>query len=180
MLLIVDMSVAGGSRDNHRNNRDNLRYVDMDWSSRDNHRDMDVVGNSWDRMDMISDSNNFLHKGAQVAAERRCSTSLIRPWVVGEPLRWDKVLATAWQMVHIAPLCSSAINSLTVALHSPGGVAEGDAGALAPTVGVGGGGLCLLHGQAGGAQHQGGQDGHLGEHGEELACWLRLLCSALW
>ena len=39
---------------------------------------------------------------------------------------------------------------------------------LAPTVGVGGGGLCLLHRQAGGAQHQGGQDGHLGEHGEDL------------
>ena len=164
------MSVAGSSSDNHRNNRDNLRYVDMDWSSRNNLRDMDMVGNSWDSMDMISDGNNFLHEGAQVATERRCSTGLIRPWVVGEPLRWDKVLATAWQMVHIAPLCSSAINSLTVALHSTGSVAEGDAGALAPTVGVGRGGLRLLHGQAGGAQYQGSQDGHLGEHDEDLIC----------
>ena len=84
--------------------------------------------------------------------------------VVWEPLRWDKVLTAAGRRVHIAPLCSSTIHGLTVALHGPRGVAEGEAGALAPAVGEGGGSLLVLHHQAGGAKYQGSENAHLGQH----------------
>ena len=60
---------------------------------------------------------------------------------MGEPLGGDKVLAAAVGGVHVAPLGPGAVHRLAVALDDVSAVSEGKAGALAPTVGVGGGGL---------------------------------------
>ena len=66
------MSGSGSSRNNQRN-------MDMFW-------DMSVLRD----MDMVRDNER-----AEITTKSRRSTSLVRPWVVGEPLRWDKVLAAA-------------------------------------------------------------------------------------
>ena len=84
--------------------------------------------------------------------------------VVWEPLRWDKVFTAAGRRVHIEPLCSSTIHGLTVALHGPRGVAEGEDGGLAPTVDEGGGSLLVLHHQAGGTEYQGSENADFGQH----------------
>ena len=60
---------------------------------------------------------------------------------MGEPLGGDEVLAGAVGGVHVTPLSTSAVHCLAVALDDARTVPEGEAGALAPTVGVGGGGL---------------------------------------
>ena len=144
VLPYVLMDVAG-SRDDEGS---------MDMVSRDNHRDMD----------MILNSDNRRIDRAEITAKVRSCTSLIGPGVVGEPLRLDKVLAAAGRRVHIAPLCSSTIHGLAVALHGISGVAEGEAGALAPAVGEGGGSLLVLHHQAGGAKYQGSKNAYFGQH----------------
>ena len=82
---------------------------------------------------------------------------------MGEPLGGDKVLAAAVGGVHVAPLGPGAVHRLAVALDDVSAVSEGEAGALAPTVGVGGGGL--VQGLAvGGGEGHGGQDGQKDEH----------------
>ena len=83
---------------------------------------------------------------------------------MGEPLRWYKVLTAARGRVHITPLCSSSIHGLAVALYGPRGVTEAQVGALATTVGEGGGTLCLLQRQTGGAKYQGDENASLGQH----------------
>jgi hypothetical protein len=82
---------------------------------------------------------------------------------VGEPLGGDKVLAAAVGGVHVAPLGPGAVHRLAVALDDVSAVSECKAGALAATVGVGGGGL--VQGLAvGGGEGHGGQDGQEDEH----------------
>merc|ERR1712203_1145071 len=98
-------------------------------------------------MDMVRNSN---HSWTKSTSNCRRSTSLIRPGVVGDPLGRHQVLTGTSSRVHITPLCSSTIHCLTVSLHFPSTVTEGQAGALAPTVDQGGGRLCLLHRQGGG------------------------------
>merc|ERR1719317_1849440 len=112
-------------------------------------------------MDMVSNSN---HSWAKSTSNCRSSTSLIRPGIVGESLCRHHVLTRTSSRVHITPLCSSTIHCLTVTLLYSSRVKEGQAGALATTVDLGGGSLGALQGQGGGAQHNGGQDGCLGEH----------------
>ena len=82
---------------------------------------------------------------------------------MGEPLGGDKVLAAAVGGVHVAPLGPGAVHRLAVALDDVSAVSEGEAGALAPTVGVGGGGLVQGLAVCGGEDH-GGQDGQEDEH----------------
>ena len=84
---------------------------------------------------------------------------------MGEPLGGDKVLAAAVGGVHVAPLGPGAVHRLAVALDDVSAVSEGEAGALAPTVGEGGGSLLVLHHQAGGTKYQGSEDTDLGQHG---------------
>ena len=85
---------------------------------------------------------------------------------MGKPLRRDKVLAATEGGVYIAPLCTGAVYSSTVALYYSCTVPECKATALTPTVGEGGGGLGLSgHGGAVGGQDQGAQDGGGGVHG---------------
>ena len=82
---------------------------------------------------------------------------------MGEPLGGDKVLAAAVGGVHVAPLGPGAVHLLAVALDDVSAVSEGETRALAPTVGVGGGGL--VQGLAvGGREGHGGQDGEEDEH----------------
>merc|ERR1719278_1075719 len=147
--------------------RDNKRYMNM-VISRDNNRNMDMVisRNNHRNMDMISNLDNSIVSRAEMSPNSRSSTSLIRPRIVGKPLRRHQVLTGTSSRVHITPLCSSTINCLTVTLLYSSRVKEGDAGALAPTVDQGGGSLGVLQGQGGGAQHQSGKDGCLGEHFE--------------
>ena len=83
---------------------------------------------------------------------------------MGEPLGGHKILTAAGGGVHVTPLCPSTVHGLAVALHGVRGVTEGQAGALAPAVGEGGGRLRLLHRQAGGAENKGGKNTNLGEH----------------
>ena len=83
---------------------------------------------------------------------------------MGEPLGGDEVLAGAVGGVHVTPLSTSAVHCIAVALDDAPTVPEGEAGALAPTVGEGGGGLCVLHRQAGSAECQGSQNNCLGKH----------------
>ena len=68
--------------------------------------------------------------------------------------------------VHVAPLGPGTVHSLAVALDDVSTVSEGEAGALAPTVGVGGGGLGLrVQGlTVGGGEGHGGQDGEEDKH----------------
>merc|ERR1739842_195408 len=117
-------------------------------------RNMDMVI-SWDnKRNMISNLYNCIVSRAEMSPNSRGSTSLIRPGIVGKPLRRHQVLTGASSRVHITPLCSSSIHCLTVTLLYSSRVKEGDAGALAPTVDHRGGSLGLLHRQGGGAQHQ--------------------------
>ena len=60
---------------------------------------------------------------------------------MGEPLGGDEVLAGAVGGVHVTPLSTSAVHCLAVTLDDARTVPEGEAGALTPTVGLGGGGL---------------------------------------
>ena len=82
---------------------------------------------------------------------------------MGEPLGGDEVLAGAVGGVHVTPLSTSAVHCLAVALDDVRTVPEGEAGALTPTVGLGGGGLVhCVQGLAIGAG-----DGHGGKKGSE-------------
>merc|ERR1719308_175942 len=132
---------------------DNNRHMDM-VICRDNHRNMD----------MISHLNNSIVSRAESSPNSRGSTSLIGPGIVGKPLRRHQVLTSTSSRVHITPLCSSTIHCITVTLHHPGTVTEGQAGALAPTVDQGGGGLRLLHRQGGGGENEGSKNSYLGQH----------------
>ena len=85
---------------------------------------------------------------------------------MGKPLGRDKVLAAAVGGVNIAPLGPGAVYRLAVALNDVSTVSEGEAGALATTVCVGGGCLglrvqCLA---VGGGDGNGGQNGEEDEH----------------
>ena len=82
---------------------------------------------------------------------------------MGEPLGGDKVLAAAVGGVHVAPLGPGAVHCLAVALDDVSTVSEGEAGALAPTVCVGGGGLVQGLATCGGEGH-GGQEGEEDQH----------------
>merc|ERR1719233_99469 len=113
---------------------------------------------------MISNLYNCIVSRAEMSSNSRGSTCLIRPGIVGKSLRRHQVLTRTSSRVHITPLCSSTIHCLTVALHFPSTVTEGQAGALAPTVDQGGGGLCLLHRQGGGGQNKGSKNSYLGQH----------------
>merc|ERR1712203_236549 len=109
---------------------------------------------SWDNkrnMDMVISLYNCIVSRAEMSPNSRGSTSLIRPRVVGKPLRRHQVLTGTSSRVHITPLCYSTIHCLTVTLLYSSRVKEGDAGALAPTVDQGRGGLGALQGQGGGA-----------------------------
>ena len=53
----------------------------------------------------------------------------------------DQILAAAVERVNIAPLGSGMVHALAVALDKAARVYEGEAGALAPNVCVGGSGL---------------------------------------
>merc|ERR1719206_945151 len=69
----------------------------------------------------------------------------------------DNILAAAVVGVHIAPLGSCMVHTLAITLDTPTRVYEGQAGALAPNVGVGGGSLLHCLG-AGHGQEEGGED----------------------
>ena len=153
MLSNIVMNMGRGRNMNMVSSWDNNRHMDM-VISRNNHRNMD----------MISHLNNSIVSRAESSPNSRGGTSLIGPGIVGKPLRRHQVLTGTSSRVHITPLCSSTIHCLTVTLLYSSRVKEGQAGALATTVDQGGGGLGVLHGQGGGAQHQGGKDACLGEH----------------
>merc|ERR1719278_1232590 len=125
---------------------------------------MVISGNNHRNMDMIRNLDNSIVSRAEMSPNSRGSTSLIRPRIVGKPLRRHQVLTGTSSRVHITPLCSSTINCLTVTLLYSSRVKEGDAGALAPTVDQGGGGLRLLHRQGGGGQNKGSKNSYLGQH----------------
>merc|ERR1712096_35060 len=97
--------------------RDNKRYMDM-VISRDNKRNMDMVISRDNKrnMDMVSNPYNCIVSRAEMSPNSRGSTSLIRPGIVGKPLRRHQVLTGASSRVHITPLCSSTIHCLTVTL----------------------------------------------------------------
>ena len=86
---------------------------------------------------------------------------------MGEPLGGDEVLAGAVGGVHVTPLSTSAVHCLAVALDDARTVPEGEAGALAPTVGVGGGGLvqCVQGVGVGAGDDHGGKQGAKDDHG---------------
>ena len=95
--------------------------------------------------------------------ESRGSTSFIWPGVSREPCWVHKILTTALERFHIAPLGSSMVHATTVALDATTWVYEGETWTLAAKVGVGGGSLLddlgVDHAQEEGREEK-GQDCH--------------------
>ena len=130
MLSNIVMDMGRGRNMDMLSSWDNKRNMDM-VISRNNHRNMDMIRNLY----------NCIVSRAEMSSNSRGSTCLIRPGIVGKPLRRHQVLTGTSSRVHITPLCSSTIHCLTVTLLYSSRVKEGDAGALATTVDQGGGGL---------------------------------------
>ena len=101
------------------------------------------------------------HDGAGCWVCERGGASLVRPGVVREALRRDKVLAGGVVVaVHVAPARPSAVHGEAVALHHPGAVQKGEGGALAAQVHEGRGRLLHREGGGGGGEtEQGEEDG---------------------